>query len=138
MISKKKGFELLYKILFAVAIKLVEGSFPKIHEILLVNSQKVGVMKSHVDNYGLALLRSELSDVVEIISIPILPDSKKYFSSYIPTCTCTPKLLKQVEHEIRQETGMSGNEIWGFDLKAMKYKITSTELFSLKYRSYES
>ena len=50
-------------------IKLVDGNFPKIHETLLVNSKKVGVMKSHVDNYGLALLRSDFYEVNYIFSL---------------------------------------------------------------------
>ncbi len=50
-------------------IRLVEGNFPKIHETLLVNSQKVGVMKSHVDNYGLALLRADFYKANNIFSL---------------------------------------------------------------------
>ena len=36
---------------------LKHGSVPKIHENLFVNKQKIGVMKSKIDNYILALLR---------------------------------------------------------------------------------
>tara|TARA_B100000029_G_C17383143_1_gene890555 strand:+ start:119 stop:967 length:849 start_codon:yes stop_codon:yes gene_type:complete len=50
-------------------IKLIDGNFPKAHEALLVNSQKVGVMKSHVYNYGLALLRSDFYKVGYIFSL---------------------------------------------------------------------
>ena len=35
------------------------GSVPKIHENLFVNKKKIGVMKSKVDNYILALLRTD-------------------------------------------------------------------------------
>ncbi|MEZ7973913.1 MAG: glycosyltransferase, partial [SAR324 cluster bacterium] len=40
------------------------------------------------------------------------------------TCTCSPKVLQQVEHEICQELEISGKELWGFDLASMNYKIT--------------
>ena len=38
---------------------LNHGSVPKTHENLFVNKQKIGVMKSKVDDYALALLRTD-------------------------------------------------------------------------------
>ena len=80
---------------------------------------------------SLALLRSELADIVEIIAIPILPNSTKYFSFFKPTFNCSPKLLQQVELEISKETGISGNDLWGFDLESMKYNITPMDFCKL-------
>ena len=53
---------------------------------------------------SIAKLRDELADTVEIIALPVLPSSKKYFIEFDATCTCSPKVLQQVELEIRQET----------------------------------
>ena len=50
-------------------VKLVEGLFPKINTVLLCNKQKVGVMKSCLENYGLALLKSDYVSEDRIISI---------------------------------------------------------------------
>ena len=38
-------------------VKLIEGSFPKVNTELFSKKQKIGVMKSHLNNYGLALLK---------------------------------------------------------------------------------
>ena len=76
---------------------------------------------------SLALLRAEFTHNVEIIALPVLPSSEKYFKEFEATCTCSPKVLQQVEQVIRRETGMSGNELWGFDLNTMNYKITSMD-----------
>ena len=73
---------------------------------------------------SLSLLRDELADVVEIIALPVLLSSEKYFFEFEATCTCSPKLLQQVEQEICQELEISGKELWGFDLASMNYKIT--------------
>ena len=40
-------------------VKLVDGAFPKINTDLYCNKTKIGIMKSHLDNYGLALLKSD-------------------------------------------------------------------------------
>ncbi len=80
---------------------------------------------------SLALLRSELDDTLEIITIPILPSSKKYFNLYKPTFNCSPKLLHQAELKIRKETGISEKELWGYNLKAMNYKITPFDFHQL-------
>ena len=50
-------------------VKLVEGLFPKINTVLLCNKQKIGVMKSCLENYGLALLKSDYVSEGRIISI---------------------------------------------------------------------
>jgi len=73
---------------------------------------------------SLSLLRVELADVAEIIALPVLLSSKKYFVDFEATCTCSPKVLQQVEQEICQELKISGKELWGFDLASMNYKIT--------------
>ena len=73
---------------------------------------------------SLSLLREELADVVEIIALPVLLSSEKYFFEFDATCTCSPKVLQQVEQEICQELEISGKELWGFDLASMNYKIT--------------
>jgi|GEM_PF-2749495 glycosyltransferase involved in cell wall biosynthesis len=72
---------------------------------------------------SLSLLRVELADVVEIIALPVLLSSEKYFVDFEATCTCSPKVLQQVEQEICQELGISGKELWGFDLASMNYRI---------------
>ena len=76
---------------------------------------------------SLALLRSELADIVEIISIPVFPDSKKGFYPFQTTFYCPPKLLQDIEKEI----GLDGKKLWGFDLKAMNYNITSMDFGQL-------
>ena len=73
---------------------------------------------------SLALLRNELTDVVEIVALPVLVSSEKYFFEFEATCTCSPKVLQQVEEEICQELKISGKDLWGFDLASMNYKIT--------------
>ena len=40
-------------------VELIKGSFPKINTELISDKQKVGVMKSHSEKYGLALLKVE-------------------------------------------------------------------------------
>ena len=40
-------------------VKLIEGAFPKINTDLFCNKTKIGVMKSHLENYGLVLLKSD-------------------------------------------------------------------------------
>ena len=42
-------------------VKLIEGAFPKINTDLFCNKTKIGVMKSHLENYGLVLLKSDES-----------------------------------------------------------------------------
>ena len=39
--------------------KVIEGAFPKINTDLFCNKTKIGVMKSHLENYGLVLLKSD-------------------------------------------------------------------------------
>jgi glycosyltransferase involved in cell wall biosynthesis len=73
---------------------------------------------------SLALLRNELADVAEIIALPVLLSSENYFFEFDATCTCSPKVLQQVEQEICQELKISGKDLWGFDLASMNYKIT--------------
>ena len=80
---------------------------------------------------SLAILRADFADLVEIISLPILPSSEYYRKEFEATCTCSPKVLQQVELEIRQKTGVSSEELWGFDLASMKYKITPMEFEQL-------
>ena len=80
---------------------------------------------------SLAKLRNEIADTAEIIALPILPSSEKYYIEFEATCTCSPKVLKKVELEIRQKTGMSSKDLWGFDLALMKYKITPVEFEKL-------
>ena len=43
-------------------IKLIDGNIPKFNEILFVNNQKVGIMKTSNENYGLALIRVDFSE----------------------------------------------------------------------------
>ena len=50
-------------------LKLVEGNFPSLHEPLFAMSQKIGIMKSHIDNYGLALLRSDFFEANKLFSL---------------------------------------------------------------------
>ena len=76
---------------------------------------------------SLASLRSELADIVEIISIPVFPDSKKGFFPFQTTFYCPPKLLQDIEKEI----GLEGKKLWGFDLTAMNYNITSMDFGQL-------
>jgi hypothetical protein len=40
-------------------VKLIEGTFPKINTDLFCKKTKIGVMKSHLENYGLVLLKSD-------------------------------------------------------------------------------
>ena len=80
---------------------------------------------------SLALLRDELADVVEIVTLPVLLSSEKYFIEFEATCTCSPKVLRQVEQEICQELEISGKELWGFDLASMKYTITPKDFRQL-------
>ena len=93
------------------------------HKLLKTGIQEVTfqILKS------LALLRAELDNIVEIIVLPVLPSSEKYFTEFEATCTCFPKVLQQVEFNIRQETGIAGNELWGFDLASMKYNLTPND-----------
>ena len=50
-------------------VKLVEGLFPKINTVMLCNKKKIGVMKSCLENYGLALLKSDYVSEDNIIYI---------------------------------------------------------------------
>mgnify|MGYP001234079043 CR=1 FL=1 len=50
-------------------IKLIEGKFPQPHETLFFKNQKIGTMKSHVENYGLALLRTDFFEVNKEFSL---------------------------------------------------------------------
>ena len=40
-------------------VKLVDGAFPKINTGIFCKKTKIGVMKSHLENYGLVLLKSD-------------------------------------------------------------------------------
>jgi len=50
-------------------IKLVSGNFPTINSVLFANKKKIGVMKSHEEDYGLALLRSDIFEKENSISL---------------------------------------------------------------------
>ena len=47
----------------------MEGLFPKINTVMLCNEKIIGVMKSCLENYGLALLKSDYVSEDSIISI---------------------------------------------------------------------
>ena len=40
-------------------IKSLNGSFPKINEDIFLENEKIGTMKSSVNNYGLCMIRNE-------------------------------------------------------------------------------
>ena len=44
-------------------IELVSGSFPKTNYDLFSKKEKIGVMKSSIDNYGLALMRVDATQI---------------------------------------------------------------------------
>ena len=77
---------------------------------------------------SIAKLRDELADTVEIIALPVIPSSKKYFIEFDATCTCSPKVLQQIELDIRKEIGLPSKEICGFDLASMNYIIAPNNI----------
>ena len=42
-------------------LKLIKGKFPKLNENILFNEKKIGVMKSSLSNFGLALIKLDLN-----------------------------------------------------------------------------
>ena len=50
-------------------LELIEGVFPKLNEEIVVDEKKIGIMKSSVSKYALALLRSDFSCQNKIFSI---------------------------------------------------------------------
>jgi hypothetical protein len=50
-------------------VRLVEGIFPKINTELFSEKQKIGVMKSHAEKYGLALLKVDNAKKDKIITL---------------------------------------------------------------------
>ena len=43
-------------------LKLINGKFPRLNENLICNEKKIGVMKSSINNFGLALIKSDLKN----------------------------------------------------------------------------
>ena len=50
-------------------LELIEGVFPKLNEEIVVDEKKIGIMKSSVSKYALALLRSDFACQNKIFSI---------------------------------------------------------------------
>ena len=50
-------------------LKLLNGDVPQFNETLFVNNQKVGIMKSSSENYGLALIRIDFSGSHDKLSL---------------------------------------------------------------------
>ena len=50
-------------------IKLIDGNFPTINSELFSEKKRIGIMKSHIENYGLALLKSEIIENNKIIQL---------------------------------------------------------------------
>ena len=48
---------------------LVDGIFPKINTELFSEKQKIGVMKSHEEKYGLALLKVDSAKKDKILAL---------------------------------------------------------------------
>ena len=50
-------------------LKLLNGDIPQFNETLFVNNQKVGIMKSSSENYGLALIRIDFAGSQDKLSL---------------------------------------------------------------------
>ncbi|MBT3716506.1 MAG: glycosyltransferase, partial [Deltaproteobacteria bacterium] len=94
----------------------------EIHNLSIDNQHliKTGIQEVNFQLLkSIAQLKAELADIVEIVLIPTIVESRQYFSRYRTTFNCSPTVLRQVEMEI----GLSGKDLWGFDLASMNYKI---------------